>query len=343
MRHSSRVIAVTIALACLLGLTTVPADAARLHLHRGSHGPKVRVLESRLAELRWLPSTAVDRRYRAATVNAVKRFQRAHHLRRTGKVNRRTWNLVLADVVRLRRSRPVPLGPPPTILGHRGAAIASVGENTMGSMRYAAQSADILEFDLRLTKDHQLVLMHDATLDRTTNCTGAVSAWLLADIQAQCRAAGDEPVPTFDEVAAFAQSVPIPIAPQLYDQNISDADLQQFVDILADHGMTTRSYVQSFTPALFPRLRRLNSQLIYVYLSSAATSAKAIHDAGAAIAGIRFDRLTAEGVAAYQRWGLKVWAWTIVTTAQLQAMWKLRVNGVFTDIPATAREIYHPG
>ena len=52
-------------------------------------------------------------------------------------------------------------------------------ENTLLAMRYAAPYVDLLEFDLARTADHELVLMHDLTLDRTTNCSGKVSAWSL--------------------------------------------------------------------------------------------------------------------------------------------------------------------
>jgi len=333
-------LALGIALAVVLSLATVPASAARLNLHRGSHGPAVRVVEGWLAELRWLPSSAVDRRYRAGTVTATKRFQRAHHLRRTGRVNQRTWNLIRRDVLRLRASRSVPLGPPPTILGHRGAVIASVAENTLASMRYAAPVSDVLEFDVRLTADHQFVLMHDTTLDRTTNCTGAVSDWLLADLRAQCRADGDEPIPTFEEVAAFAQSVPIQVAPQIAVASISDADLAEFVAVLNRHGLSTRSYVQSFHPGVFKRLRAINPYLTFVYLTASSASPVTIRNTGAKIVGIRLG-VTAQAVTSYQRAGLKVWVWTVTTAEQLRALWKMRVNGVFTDIPATAQDIYH--
>ncbi len=68
-----------LALACLvlsgLVLVAAPAEAKGMNLHRGSHGTKVRVLETRLARLSMLPSSAVDGRFRTATVHAVRKFQ----------------------------------------------------------------------------------------------------------------------------------------------------------------------------------------------------------------------------------------------------------------------------
>ena len=43
----------------------------------------------------------------------------------------------------------------------------------------------------------------------------------------------------------------------------------------------------------------------------------------------------------YQRAGLKVWAWTADTVAELTRLRSLRVDGVFTDIPRAAHDLYH--
>ncbi len=91
-------------------------------------------------------------------------------------------------------------------------------------MRYAAPYADLLEFDLARTADHELVLMHDLTLDRTTNCTGKVASWSFAALRAQCKVNG-QPIPTFDEVAEYAASVNKPIAPELKNPNLSSSDM----------------------------------------------------------------------------------------------------------------------
>ena len=99
----------------------------------------------------------------------------------------------------------------PLAIGHRGLS-ATYPENTMLAFTAAlAAGADGLEGDLHLTSDGVIVLMHDDTLDRTTNCTGRVDAHTLAQL-ASCNAAfttvfGDKygfvPIPTFAEVVAL--------------------------------------------------------------------------------------------------------------------------------------------
>ncbi len=69
------------------------------------------------------------------------------------------------------------------ICAHRGAS-DSHPENTLAAFREAIRlGAHMIEFDVALTKDGELVLMHDKTLDRTTNGTGPVSAHTLAQLR----------------------------------------------------------------------------------------------------------------------------------------------------------------
>ncbi len=69
------------------------------------------------------------------------------------------------------------------VIGHRGNR-AHAPEETLDSLLEAvALGVDALEFDLQVSRDGHLVLMHDPTLDRTTNETGPVSARTLAELQ----------------------------------------------------------------------------------------------------------------------------------------------------------------
>jgi glycerophosphoryl diester phosphodiesterase len=99
----------------------------------------------------------------------------------------------------------------PLAIGHRGLS-ASYPENTLISFAAAlAAGADGIEGDLHLTSDGFIVLMHDDTLDRTTNCTGRIDAHTLAQL-AECNAGysavfgnkfGHVPIPLFEEVVAL--------------------------------------------------------------------------------------------------------------------------------------------
>lgn len=91
-------------------------------------------------------------------------------------------------------------------MAHRGD-IANHPENTLSAFRGAIESnADMIELDVRLTQDHQLLIMHDADLQRTTNGHGLVFEHRLSDIQSLDAGAWFAPhfagtrVTTLDEV-----------------------------------------------------------------------------------------------------------------------------------------------
>ncbi|HEX9489421.1 MAG TPA: glycerophosphodiester phosphodiesterase [Stellaceae bacterium] len=63
----------------------------------------------------------------------------------------------------------------PRIIGHRGAALAAPENTLAGFCMAAALNVEWVEFDVRLTSDGRCILLHDDTLDRTTNGRGPVS------------------------------------------------------------------------------------------------------------------------------------------------------------------------
>jgi glycerophosphoryl diester phosphodiesterase len=318
---------------CLVALMAAPADAARTNLHRGSRGGSVQLLEARLAQLYFLSPHAVDRRYQAATVQAVRQFQWRLGLQVTGRVNGYTWNLVAAEAGR--RSRL----PAPTILGHRGEVTTRTGENTLGAMRLSAPHVRMLEFDVRVTADHELVLMHDQSLDRTTNCTGLVSSWTSAALREQCRV-GVQVIPTLDEVAEYAASSGRAVAPDLKDATMSSGDLAEVVRVIRSHGLAGRTWVQSVYGSRFAALRQREPRLRTVLVSRGTPSPGVVSGMGAAAVATPVSALTIPRVRAYHAAGVRVWGWTARTTADLQMARAMRADAVVADSPVAARSVY---
>lgn len=115
------------------------------------------------------------------------------------------------------------------IQAHRGGPyvdrVPAFFENTLPAFEHAAEQGFVLEADTKLTADGVPVVIHDATLDRTTNCTGPVASISAADLRASCRAdvrgvpgnpqpavlgtvpdpGSDVPVPTLAEFLALAR------------------------------------------------------------------------------------------------------------------------------------------
>lgn len=87
---------------------------------------------------------------------------------------------------------------PSLVIAHRGAS-AYQPENTLVAFALAiAQGAEMIEMDLHISCDNQVVVIHDATLDHTTNLTGKVDQLTLAEIKLADAGKGER-VPTLDE------------------------------------------------------------------------------------------------------------------------------------------------
>src|SRR5262245_21203089 len=84
-------------------------------------------------------------------------------------------------------------------IAHRGASIEQPENTLLAFARAIALGVDMIELDVNLTRDGALVVLHDTTLERTTNGAGPVRERLLADIQ-QLDAGRGQRVPTLEEV-----------------------------------------------------------------------------------------------------------------------------------------------
>ncbi len=143
----------------------------------------------------------------------------------------------------------------PQFIAHRGGTVETP-ENTLAAFENAiALGVDWLEFDVQRTRDGVLVVIHDETVDRTTNGTGAVRDLDLAEIRALDAGRG-EPVPTFEEVIALAQAAGVGILPEAKSPDLYPGLEEAMVAALEAAGYADRAVVQSFVPASIERVRQ---------------------------------------------------------------------------------------
>ena len=139
----------------------------------------------------------------------------------------------------------------PFVVAHRGARTLEP-ENTLRAFLLAlAQGADALETDLRFTRDDELILFHDPTLDRMTEGQGAVRDHTLAEIRGlrtrhPSGALVAEPVPTLAEVIA-ATGGQTPLLLELKDPLfLQEKYAEKLVNVLESGGVLRRSALISF-------------------------------------------------------------------------------------------------
>jgi glycerophosphoryl diester phosphodiesterase len=147
---------------------------------------------------------------------------------------------------------PLPGKPKPYLMAHRGNS-AQCPENTLAAFRRAFEDgADILETDLHLTADGAFVCIHDATLDRTTNGSGAVADLTLDRIKTFSADNGKpgfagERVPTLDETAALLPDDAVLALELKSDRFLDPATCRRLVADLDAEGVRTRTVVLSFS------------------------------------------------------------------------------------------------
>lgn len=139
----------------------------------------------------------------------------------------------------------------PFVVAHRGAQTLQP-ENTLAAFLLAlVQGADALETDLRFTADDQLILFHDATLERMTEGAGAVRDHTLAELREMRLRKPDgsllaEPIPTLAELIA-ATGGQTPLLLELKDPLfLQEPYARRLVDLLAQGGVLRRSALISF-------------------------------------------------------------------------------------------------
>ena len=150
----------------------------------------------------------------------------------------------------------------PLICGHRGNMLHSP-ENTLASLRSAAAAgAQLCEIDVQTTSDGEFVLMHDLTLERTTNGTGFVhrtAAHQIAGLDAGSwfgPGFAGEPVPTLRAVLDLAGELGIGLVIEIKQRHADDAWIAGLADQIQTAGMTEAVAISSFD---HPQLKRLKS------------------------------------------------------------------------------------
>ena len=152
---------------------------------------------------------------------------------------------------------------------------------------------------------------------------------------------GGQPIPTFDEVAAYAATTSLKVSPEIKNKEVTDADLAAIFATIDKHGLAARTILQSFEdPILSARPRAATLDLRLLLLSTRPIPVSQAQAVGATTVGIRLEDLTAADVTAYRSSGLKTWTYTAIDAPTLDQARRLRVDAVFTDVPSMAKARY---
>src|SRR5205085_2136252 len=133
-------------------------------------------------------------------------------------------------------------------------------ENTLAAFEKAIELGTYrIELDVRRSRDGQIVLMHDATVDRTTNGSGRVADLTLDELK-RLKVGGTEAIPTLAETLRCAQGR-CKLLVEIKDEGITD----QVVALIEAAGMVEDCTISSFNEETLRRVKELNPQLATAY------------------------------------------------------------------------------
>ena len=220
----------------------------------------------------------------------------------------------------------------PLIIGHRGSPYRYL-ENTLASFKAAlAEAAQGIELDVHLCKSGEAVVIHDITLDRTTESKGKVADTPLAALQ-------QLGVPSLQEVLDTLGSN------SYYFIEIKSLDSALPVAALVNERIKQgwdreKLWIISFDHAALMQVRR-NFPMIYLGASFETLPSNwlEITQAFGAQAIIpHYSLVNQDIIAQATASGLKLFPWTVNAPDTIKRLAKMGVNGIITDYPKAASE-----
>lgn len=234
-----------------------------------------------------------------------------------------------------------------TNIAHRGAS-AYAPENTMAAFTKGIEmGADYIEIDVQMSKDHIPVIIHDTTLDRTTNGTGKVSDYTLKELKALDAGSwfGDEytgeTIPTFEEfLVEFGGKINILI--ELKYPELHQGIEEQVANALRYHNLvkpdSIEIIIQSFNHESIKKSKELLPEVPHGVLIGKGwrkiTSQQLEEFAAYAdYFNPSFNIVTAELVELVHLTNMTMYAYTVRNQSEAGRLYSLGVDGIITDFP----------
>ncbi len=240
--------------------------------------------------------------------------------------------------------------PHPMLIAHRGASVTAP-ENTMPAFQLAAQmGADGIELDVMLSRDGKVVVMHDASVDRTTDGSGKVHEMDWEDLR-RLDAGGKKdqvfkgtPIPLLAEVLAWAKDrlvVNIELANYF---TLGDQLLPSVAELVNSMHIGGQIIFSSFYPWNVKRIKELVPDAQVAVLAFEGWK-------GGLQRSSLFKGFSPEGIhphvndlsPAYlmqeHEWGRQIRTWTVNNRQEMQVCVDLGVDGIITDDIPLARTV----
>ncbi|MER3446394.1 MAG: glycerophosphodiester phosphodiesterase [Candidatus Dadabacteria bacterium] len=213
-------------------------------------------------------------------------------------------------------------------IAHRGAS-AYEPENTIRSFKKAIKMrADMIEFDVRLSRDRHLVIMHDERVDRTTNGNGLVREKTLSELR-RLDAGKGERIPTFEEVIDLAKGK-TGFVIELKEPGTEGG----VISLVIENSLIGDVFVVSFYPDLIKRVKDLEPRIrtgliLYSSPDPIGLAKGCLADAVAPF----HNFITEDLVKKAHSSGLIIITWTVDIREEAEKLKDMGLDGIVTNKP----------
>ena len=237
----------------------------------------------------------------------------------------------------------------PLLVAHRGFSKLAP-ENTLAAFRKALElGIDACECDVHVSRDHEVVVIHDATVDRTTNGTGRVADFRLSQLQELDAGSwkgleyAGEPLPTLRELLLLVQD-----KCRLLIEVKEAAALDPTLELLRIHDFFEQAMLISFDFDVCRIVRSRAPQVAVKWLwvpqqfepdEQNAMVRKALAG-GITGLGLCASGLNSELIRYAHERCLPVWTWTIDEADQMVELAKMGVDGLTSNDPLLAQQTF---
>lgn len=221
----------------------------------------------------------------------------------------------------------------PLVLGHRGAPRVAA-ENTIRAFREATRAgADGVELDVQISADGVPVVIHDATLDRTTDAFGAVST-LAAAALAAVDAGDGEGVPTLTDALNWARAEHRWVNIEIKAGDCADS----VVAVVEEVGVAERTIISSFEAATVARVGELRTDWHRFLLTETWDAAvlATVRRSGATGVCLENQAAKPEALNALREENLPVVVWTVDEADRIRDLLLAEVAAIISNDPGLA-------
>ncbi|WP_322795591.1 glycerophosphodiester phosphodiesterase [Tepidiforma sp.] len=231
------------------------------------------------------------------------------------------------------------------VIGHAAAA-GEAPANTLAGVRQCLDArAEAMEIDVQLSADGIPVLLHDTTLDRTTNLTGPVRDYPFAALAA-ADAGGGEPIPSLEQVLDLVDgrlTVMCELKATPGDPAQDARNVDAVIDVIRRRGAESWTAIHSFSPDMVERARTAEPRISAAIISPPVTGDGIERLLGGALKrnaqaiSVEHHAVTRDLVERARRRQVTVWCWTADTPADWERLVEAGVAGIITNVPHQLR------